>query len=132
MVGCEIEIKDGEDVKKGDTVATWDPYNVPIISEKAGKVEFRDMIAGITVQSETDKETGKKGMVVTEHKEDLHPQVVVLDPKTKEVRASYSIPVGAHLSVKEDETITGGTQLGLRRWRYQPIRPANAAAHSDR
>ncbi len=111
VIGCEIEIKDGEDVKKGDTVATWDPYNVPIISEKAGKVEFRDMIAGITVQSETDKETGKKGMVVTEHKEDLHPQVVVLDPKTSEVRASYSIPVGAHLSVKENEVITGGTQL---------------------
>ncbi|MGB6222159.1 MAG: DNA-directed RNA polymerase subunit beta', partial [Haloferula sp.] len=111
VIGCEIEIKDGEDVKKGATVATWDPYNVPIITEKAGKVEFRDMIAGITVQSETDKETGKKGMVVTEHKEDLHPQVVVMDPKTKEVRASYSIPVGAHLSVKEGSTITGGTQL---------------------
>ncbi|MEP4076288.1 MAG: DNA-directed RNA polymerase subunit beta', partial [Haloferula sp.] len=111
VIGCEIEIKDGEDVKKGATVATWDPYNVPIITEKAGKVEFRDMIAGITVQSETDKETGKKGMVVTEHKEDLHPQVVIIDPKTNEVRASYSIPVGAHLSTKEGGTITGGTQL---------------------
>ncbi|MEP4932761.1 MAG: hypothetical protein ABJ221_12125, partial [Haloferula sp.] len=111
VIGCEIEIKDGEDVKKGATVATWDPYNVPIITEKAGKVEFRDMIAGITVQSETDKETGKKGMVVTEHKEDLHPQVIIIDPKTNEVRASYSIPVDAHLSTKEGGTITGGTQL---------------------
>ena len=32
------------------------------------------MIVGITVQTETDKETGrKKGMTVTEHKEDLAP-----------------------------------------------------------
>jgi DNA-directed RNA polymerase subunit beta' len=111
VIGSVIEIKDGEDVKKGDTVATWDPYNVPILTEKPGKVEFRDMISGITVTNETDKETGKKVMVVTEHKEDLHPQVVISDPKTKEVRASYSIPVGAHLSVKEGDVVTGGTQL---------------------
>ena len=111
VIGSVIEIKDGDDVKKGDTVATWDPYNVPILTEKPGKVEFRDMISGITVTNETDKETGKKVMVVTEHKEDLHPQVVISDPKTKEVRASYSIPVGAHLSVKEGEVVTGGTQL---------------------
>ncbi|MGB1129302.1 MAG: DNA-directed RNA polymerase subunit beta', partial [Haloferula sp.] len=111
VIGSVIEIKDGEDVKKGATVATWDPYNVPIITEKAGKVEFRDMISGITVANETDKETGKKGMVVTEHKEDLHPQVVIVDQKTGDVLASYSIPVGAHLSVKEKEKVSGGTQL---------------------
>lgn len=111
VIGAEIEIKDGDEVKEGATIATWDPYNVPIITEKPGKVEFRDMIIGITVQTETDKETGKKGMVVTEHKEDLHPQVVLINPKTKEVNASYSIPVGAHLSVAEGKVITGGTQL---------------------
>lgn len=111
VIGSIISIKDGDDVKKNQTVATWDPYNVPILTEKAGKVEFRDMIAGITVATETDKETGKKGMVVTEHKEDLHPQVVITDPKTKEVRASYSIPVGAHLSVKEGQSVGGGIQL---------------------
>ena len=59
------------------------------------------MITGITVQSETDKETGKKGMVVTEHKEDLHPQIVIVDQEDLGSLASYSIPVGAHLSVKE-------------------------------
>jgi len=111
VIGSVINTKDGEDVKKGETVVTWDPYNVPILTEKPGKIEFRDMISGITVTNETDKETGKKGMVVTEHKEDLHPQVVIIDPKTKEIRASYSIPVGAHLSVKEGEVVTGGTQL---------------------
>jgi DNA-directed RNA polymerase subunit beta' len=69
------------------------------------------MILGITVAAEVDKETGKKGTMVTEHKEDLHPQVCITDPKTGEVIISYSIPVGAHLSVKEGEKVTGGTQL---------------------
>ncbi|MGA0845603.1 MAG: DNA-directed RNA polymerase subunit beta', partial [Luteolibacter sp.] len=54
---------------------------------------------------------GKKGMVVTEHKEDLHPQVLIVDESTGSVKASYSIPVGAHLSVKEGQSVTGGTQL---------------------
>ena len=111
VIGSVISVKDGEDVKKGDTVVTWDPYNVPILTEKGGKVEFRDMIAGVTVTNETDKETGKKGMVVIEHKEDLHPQIVIIDEKTKEVKASYSIPVGAHLSVKEGQIVAGGIQL---------------------
>lgn len=111
VIGSVISIPDGETVKKGQTFVTWDPYNVPILTEKAGKVEFRDMIKGITVQSETDKETGKKGMVVTEHKEDLHPQIVIVDKKTGEVIYSCSIPVGAHLSVKEGASVKGGAQL---------------------
>ncbi|SHI86582.1 DNA-directed RNA polymerase subunit beta' [Rubritalea squalenifaciens DSM 18772] len=111
VIGSVISVKDGESVKKGATFVTWDPYNVPILTEKGGKVEFRDMIAGITMANETDKETGKKGMVVTEHKEDLHPQVVIVSEDTGEVLASYSIPVGAHLSVKEGQVVGGGTQL---------------------
>jgi len=111
VMGAVISISDGETVKKGEAFVTWDPYNVPILTEKAGKVEFRDMIKGITIQSETDKQTGKKGMLVSEHKEDLHPQIVIVDPKTEEVLASYSIPVGAHLSVKEGQKVKGGVQL---------------------
>jgi DNA-directed RNA polymerase subunit beta' len=111
VVGSVISVKDGAEVAKGDQIATWDPHSVPIITEMAGAVEFRDMIPGITVQTETDKETGKKGMTVTEHKEDLHPQVVIVDKKSGEVLASYSVPVGAHLSVKEKQKIAGGTQL---------------------
>jgi DNA-directed RNA polymerase subunit beta' len=111
VIGSFIPVQDGEDVKKGDVLAKWDPYNVPILTEKSGKVEFRDMIKGITVQTETDKETGKKGMLVTDHKEDLNPQVVIRDPKTGDLISSYSIPVGARLSVKEGEIVAGGTML---------------------
>ncbi|MDP0490886.1 MAG: DNA-directed RNA polymerase subunit beta' [Verrucomicrobiota bacterium JB023] len=111
VIGSIITVADEGEVKKGQKLATWDPHSVPIITEKPGLVEFRDMIVGITVQTETDKETGKKGMTVTEHKEDLHPQVVIVDAKTKDVLASYSIPVGAHLSVKEGQKIDGGVQL---------------------
>ncbi len=111
VIGSILYVEDGGEAQKGDQVATWDPHSVPIITEKPGAVEFRDMIPGITVQTEKDKETGKKGMTVTEHKEDLHPQVVIVDAGSGEVLASYSIPVGAHLSVKEKQKVTGGALL---------------------
>ncbi|HAE19131.1 MAG TPA: DNA-directed RNA polymerase subunit beta', partial [Verrucomicrobiales bacterium] len=111
VIGSIISVADGGNVKKNQSILTWDPHSVPIITESGGKVEFRDMITGITIQSETDKATGKKGLTVTEHKEDLHPQIVIVHAKSKEVLHSYSIPVGAHLSVKEGAKIAGGVQL---------------------
>jgi len=111
VAGAVIAVEDGGKVKKGQQVVTWDPYNVPIISEKAGKLEFRDMISGITITKEVNQSTGNEETVVIEHKEDLHPQVVVVNPKTHEVLASYTIPAGAHLSVKNNEKVEAGTTI---------------------
>jgi len=111
VIGAVLSVADGGEVKKGGELATWDPSTVAIIAEKAGKIEFRDMIPGITVQTANDKETGQKGMTVTEHKEDLHPQIVIIDKDSGDVLHSYSIPVGAHLSVKEDDVVKAGAQL---------------------
>ncbi len=111
VIGTIVDFADGDEVKRGDQLATWDPHNVPIITEKGGKVEFRDMIPGITVKKEKDEQTGAQGMVVLEHKEDLHPQVVITDAKTKEILASYSVPTGAHLAVKEKQKVDAGALL---------------------
>jgi DNA-directed RNA polymerase subunit beta' len=109
VLGAVIAKPAGEKVKKGETIVQWDPYSVPIITEKAGKLEFRDMLNGVTVTKETNEATGNDEIVVIEHKEDLHPQVIILDPKTKEVLASYTIPAGAHLAVKNHEKVEAGT-----------------------
>ncbi|MGB8166920.1 MAG: DNA-directed RNA polymerase subunit beta' [Chthoniobacteraceae bacterium] len=112
VVGSTIAVGDGAHVKKGEAFVQWDPHNVPILTEKTGRVEFRDMIPGVTVKSEVDEATGVKGTVVIEHKEsDLHPQIVIVDEKTKEVLASYSIPSGAHVAVQEHKKVQAGTLL---------------------
>ena len=110
VIGSVISIADGGVVKKGETFVQWDPYNVPIITEKAGRIEFRDMIQGVTIRKEVDEATGVMGTVVIEHKEDLHPQIVIVGEK-KEVFASYSIPAGAHIEVKETQKVPAGTRL---------------------
>jgi DNA-directed RNA polymerase subunit beta' len=110
VVGSVISVGDNENVKRGQVFIQWDPYNVPIITERSGKIEFRDMIPGVTIRKEVDEETGNMGTVVIEHKEDLHPQIVIVD-ENKEVLASYSIPAGAHVEVREGQKIPAGSRL---------------------
>jgi DNA-directed RNA polymerase subunit beta' len=111
VVGTVISVADGSNVKKGQTFAQWDPHNVPILTERTGKVRFVDMVQGVTVKREVDEATGVMGTVVIEHKEDQHPQIVVLNESTDEVIASYSIPAGAVVVVPEGKKVQAGQLL---------------------
>jgi DNA-directed RNA polymerase subunit beta' len=110
VIGSMISKDDGASVKKGETFVQWDPYNVPILTDKGGKIEFRDMIAGVTVKRDVDEATGLMGTVIIEHKEDLHPQIVIVGDK-RDVLASYSIPAGAHVIVEEGHKVRAGALL---------------------
>src|SRR5260370_17406425 len=81
VIGSVISVGDGEPVKKGDTFVQWDPYNVPILTERSGKVEFRDMIPGVTVKREIDEPTGVMATFVIEHKQHFHRQLLIRDTK---------------------------------------------------
>jgi len=110
VIGSVIAVPDGQKVKKGDTFVQWDPYNVPILSEKAGKVKFHDIIEGVTMKQEMDEQTQQEAMVIIEHKEDLHPQIIISDDDGEAV-ASYPIPSGAHIVVSEGDKIVAGTLM---------------------
>ena len=110
VIGSVISVKEGSKVKKGETFVQWDPYNVPILSEKAGKIKFHDIIEGVTMKQEMDETTGQEAMVIIEHKEDLHPQIVILTDKNEPV-ANYPIPSGAHIVVNEGDKIVAGTLM---------------------
>jgi DNA-directed RNA polymerase subunit beta' len=110
VIGSVITVADGGKVKKGETFVQWDPYNVPILTDRGGKIEFRDMIAGVTIKREVDEATGLMGTVIIEHKEDLHPQIVIVGDDG-EVAASYSIPAGAHVIVEPQQKVRAGALL---------------------
>ena len=110
VIGAVISVGDGGKVKKGETFVQWDPYNVPILSEKAGRVKFHDIIEEVTMKQETDETTGQEAMVIIEHKEDLHPQVIICDDRGEPV-ANYLIPSGAHVVVAEGDKIVAGTLM---------------------
>ncbi len=110
VIGAVISVPNGGKVKKGETFVQWDPYNVPILSEKAGKVKFHDIIEGVTMKQEVDETTGQEAMVIIEHKEDLHPQIIITSDKGEPI-ASYAIPAGAHIVVGESDKIVAGTLM---------------------
>ncbi|HEY3860745.1 MAG TPA: DNA-directed RNA polymerase subunit beta' [Verrucomicrobiae bacterium] len=110
VIGSVISVQNGKKVKKGEPFVQWDPYNVPILSEKGGKVKFLDIIEGVTMKQELDQATAQEAMVIIEHKEDLHPQIVILNDKG-EPAANYPIPSGAHIVVNEGEKIVPGTLM---------------------
>ena len=110
VVGSVITVAENEKVKKGQVFVQWDPYNVSILTEKSGKIEFRDIIEGVTMKHEVDETTKLVGTVVIEHKEDLHPQIVIVG-KDGQTQAAYSIPSGAHIEVKEGQEVKAGQRL---------------------
>jgi DNA-directed RNA polymerase subunit beta' len=110
VVGSFLTVGDGEKIEKGAVLAQWDPYNVPVLSEKGGTLVFKDMIPGVTVKRELDESSGRIATVVIEHKEDLNPQIEIRDASNKPL-AAYSIPVGAQIAVSEGDIIAPGALL---------------------
>ncbi|OAM90219.1 DNA-directed RNA polymerase subunit beta' [Termitidicoccus mucosus] len=110
VIGSFLHVHDGAKIEKNAILAQWDPYNIPVLSEKGGSLVFKDMIPGVTVKRELDESSGRIATVVVEHKEDLNPQIEVRDVSGKPL-AAYSIPVGAQIAVNEGDTIAPGALL---------------------
>jgi DNA-directed RNA polymerase subunit beta' len=110
VIGAEISVADGGMAKRGEVFVQWDPYNVPVLSEVTGTIKFHDVIEGITMKKELDEATGLMGTVVIEHKEDLHPQINLVND-SGEVAAFYGIPAGAHIVVEEGAKVVAGGLL---------------------
>ncbi len=108
-LGSILAIADGAPVKKGTSVAKWDPYNVPILSEFSGVMDTKDFIIGVTVRKEVDEATGMEDLVVLEHRDEIHPQLLIRDAAdSKKVLGSYTVPAGAHVVVDKGEKVYAG------------------------
>ncbi len=109
--GAFLYKKNGEDVKEGDVICTWDPYNAPIISEYTGKVELVDFIEGVTCSSVSDDQTGFKEKVIIESKDKTKTAVIRILGKGDEVLHTYNLPVGARVSLEKNQKVKAGDQL---------------------
>ncbi len=110
--GSELVVENNIDIKKGDQIVKWDPYNAVIIAEVAGKIVFDGIEEGITFREEVDEQTGFSEKVITESRDKkINPAIHIVDVKTKEILREYSLPVDAHISIKEGEVITAGKIL---------------------
>ncbi len=82
---------------RGDRMAEWDPFTMPVITENPGQVKYQDLIEGKTLTEQADEATGITQRVVTEYrgtgskaKEDLRPRLTLLDESSGEARALHA------------------------------------------
>ncbi|TAN07204.1 MAG: DNA-directed RNA polymerase subunit beta' [Rhodanobacteraceae bacterium] len=118
--GATINVKDGAEVKAGQTVATWDPHTHPIVTEVAGRVRYIDFVDGITVQTSIDELTGLQSVVVTDPKrrgtnaKDLRPAVRLESKKGADLTLpGTDIPAQSYLPAGAIVSIQDGTEVGV-------------------
>ena len=106
--GSTLKMKNGQKVKKGDEICTWDPFNAVIISEISGRVRFENLIDGITFREEADEQSGLREKVIIETKDKT--KIPSINIEGKEIKM-YNIPVGSHLIINDGDTIQSGQIL---------------------
>ena len=117
--GSELLVEDGQDIKKGDRLAQWDPYTIPIITESSGVIEFEDLAEGISLSEVSDESTGIKQKVVVDWKNSsksasLKPSILVKDEKGEIIsndsgrEARYLMSVDAIISANDGEKVNAG------------------------
>ena len=109
--GSKLYVKNGEEIRKGTLICEWDPFNGVIITEFDGKIEFENLIDGITYREESDEQTGYSEKVIIETKDKTkNPTLKIMDKKGEMIR-SYNLPVGGHIAVSQGQEVKAGTIL---------------------
>jgi len=107
--GSQLAVAEGDVIAKGDVICSWDPFNAVIVSELGGKVDYEDIIEGITFREETDEQTGHREKVIIDTRDKKKiPTILLLNKKKGEPIATYNLPVGAHIMPEKDEEIKPG------------------------
>ena len=109
--GSILEVKGKRTIKKGTVMASWDPYNAVIMANGNGKIEYLNIIEGITFREESDEQTGHKEKVISEMRDKKKIPTLLLKDSTGELIKEYNLPVGAHIMVEEGQKVTIGETI---------------------
>jgi DNA-directed RNA polymerase subunit beta' len=120
--GAKLFVDDGDKVKLGQKLSEWDPYTIPIITERTGVAHYRDMVDGVSMREVLDEATGISSRTVIDWRQqtrgaDLKPRIALRD-KAGEIitlanglEARYYLPVGAILSIHDGDEVHAGDVL---------------------
>lgn len=121
--GAKLYIKDGDKVSKAQKLVEWNPYIKPIITEVSGKVNFTDLIDGVSVKEQRNDATGISSYVVVDwktnlKKKDLNPSIYIVNDKGEPLNlhsgsvAKYIVSIGTVLSVTNGDEVKAGDVIG--------------------
>jgi DNA-directed RNA polymerase subunit beta' len=120
--GARLLVDEGARVRRGDRLVEWDPYTIPIITERDGVAHYVDLIEGLSVRETLDEATGISSKVVVDWKQqprggDLRPRITLRDEEgevltlANGLEARYFMSVDAILSVENGARVKAGDVL---------------------
>ncbi|MDR3640192.1 MAG: DNA-directed RNA polymerase subunit beta' [Humidesulfovibrio sp.] len=120
--GARLLVTEGQDIRKGQQIAEWDPFNEPFIADVNGIVHFKDIIEGKTYQERIDDMTQRATYTIIEYRTtNFKPMLSIQDEKGHVVprpgsalKAEFPMPVGAILMIKDGDEIKAGDIVARR------------------
>ena len=115
--GSTLLVKNGADVKLNSLLLEWDPYTVPIVAEETGKLDFSDLVEGVSFIEKFDETTGISSKVIIDWKsfqgkQDLKPQLLITDKDGNPIKSknssTYDLSVGIVLNIEKGKEVTAG------------------------
>src|SRR5205823_742147 len=119
--GARVKVDEGDQIKRGQRIAEWDPYTRPIMTEVEGTVGFEDLVEGQSMSEALDESTGIAKRVVIDWRtgaargqQDLRPSMVIKGKDGKVLKlarggdARYQLAVDAVISVEPGAHVRAG------------------------
>lgn len=110
VFGSKLKIAPDGAITAGNTIAEWDPYTMPILSEVSGRVKFGDIVEGVTMEEKLDEVTGLSRKEIVESKDlEKRPRIAIKDVgEAGGTIGRYYLPVGSIINVAEGTEISAG------------------------
>ena len=116
VYGAHVLVDEESRVKPGAVLAQWEPFSMPIVTEVGGRIQFLDVVEGVTMTEQLDEVTGMSRKVIMEGRDaDLRPAIVIVDEdgEPKELPAGnasarYYLPVGSNIFIAEGDEVVAG------------------------
>ncbi|VFU11105.1 DNA-directed RNA polymerase subunit beta' [Methylocella tundrae] len=117
--GARMKVDEGDQIKRGQRIAEWDPYTRPILTEVDGFIGFEDLVEGASMTETVDEATGiAKRMVIdwrlNQRSATLKPAIVIkaADGKISKLQrggdARYTLPVESIIGVDPGGVVRAG------------------------
>src|SRR6516164_9667339 len=118
--GARLRVEDGQQIKRGQRIAEWDPYTRPILTEVEGQIGFEDLVDGVSMSEALDESTGIAKRVVVDwrtgasrNQQELRPAIII-ESGNKILKlarggdARYMLAVDAIISVDPGAHVKAG------------------------
>ena len=109
--GAKLFFQNGAKVTNGDIICEWDPFNAVIITEKGGRIQYRNLSENVNYRVDIDEQSGLEDKVIIESRDRAKvPEVDIVDANGQ-VLITYALPVGAHLIFADGDDVKVGDTL---------------------